>query len=91
MNKIKHALLLIVCMLIVFVATGCKEKTADNSTKTVIKVLFYNAGYGSVYMEDAEKEFERIYANTSFEEGKVGVDVIPDGKKAIGTDIQWTT
>lgn len=72
----------------VFTQVACGSGDAESSTKTVINVQFYNAGYGSAYMEDAEAEFEKIFADRSFEEGKIGVDVVLDGNKSIGTDLQ---
>ncbi len=64
---------------------GC-AKPADgtiqiNSDKTQMYVFSYNGGVGNDWLDATIAAFEAKYANTSFEEGKMGVQVIPDKQK----------
>ncbi len=68
------------------IGCGATESGPDTS-KTVLRVSVYDAGFGKTYMEDAEKEFEALFADVSFEDGKTGIDVFLDPNKYIGTDL----
>lgn len=46
-----------------------------DKTKTQVQISAYEAGYGTDWLENFADEFEKRYAETSFEEGKVGVQV----------------
>ena len=72
----KKNLKIIACMLtglIPMSLVACGGK--DNSTITKITVVNYNGGIGGEWLIDAEKRFEELNKNTSFADGKVGVDV----------------
>lgn len=49
--------------------------------KTQLYVFSYAGGVGNDWLDSAIAAFEAKYANTSFEEGKMGVQVIPDKQK----------
>lgn len=85
---------LTVAMLLMSIATtacngtgGGTDSVATDPTKTSIKISFYNAGYGREYIDDAIASFEKKYENTSFEDGKLGVDIELDANKKIGSDL----
>lgn len=64
--------------------TGCgKDDVIEvDKKKTQIYVYSYNGGVGNDWLDDTIKAFEAKYADVSFEEGKMGVQVIPDKQKA---------
>ena len=49
--------------------------------KTQLYVFSYAGGVGNDWLDSAIAAFEAKYANTSFEDGKMGVQVIPDKQK----------
>ena len=60
---------------------GCGKFFDDDSvtvdtTKTQLYAVTYNGGWGGEWLEVLGKEFEEIYKDTSFEEGKKGVQVV---------------
>ncbi len=64
--------------------TGCSGGTGEieiNASKTQLYVFSYNGGVGNEWLDATIAAFEAKYANTSFEEGKMGVQVIPDKQK----------
>lgn len=67
-------------------ATACAERrkpneptiTVDN-TKTQLSVSLYgSSGFGTSWLLDVAKDFEAKYDGVSLEEGKVGVQIIPN-------------
>lgn len=52
-----------------------------NPEKTQLYVFSYAGGVGNDWLDSAIAAFEAKYANTSFEDGKKGVQVIPDKQK----------
>ena len=65
--------LLTACMILPFAA--CGESTGEDPTKTTLYISNFNGGVGSDWLEAAEKEFETMYADVSFQEGRTGVDI----------------
>lgn len=66
--------------------TGCNPPddsgvTVDSS-KTQLYVGTYNGGWGMEWLEIMADEFEEMYKDYSFENGKMGIQVIPSGKKS---------
>ncbi|MCQ2742046.1 MAG: extracellular solute-binding protein [Bacilli bacterium] len=53
--------------------TGCGG--GGDSTKTQISVFNYNGGFGSDWLNGVKERFEAKFAETSFEEGKTGVEI----------------
>lgn len=65
--------------------TGCDTEGPGtvqvNPNKTQIYVFSYNGGVGNDWLDATIAAFEAKYADVSFEEGKMGVQVIPDKQK----------
>lgn len=59
---------------------GGKESQTIDEGKTTVRVFNYKAGYGDAWLDEIKNAFEAKYANTSFEEGKKGVQIIPDSR-----------
>jgi len=65
--------------------TGCQRGGATedvDSKKTQLYVGYYYAGLGKEWIQQAKTLFEEKYADTSFEEGKTGVQIVLDFDKA---------
>ena len=62
---------------------GCGEIIEEeiDETKTQLRVKYTNGGFGSEWLDKLMDEFETEFANYSFEEGKTGVQIIPDYDK----------
>lgn len=89
MNKTYLTKILCTVMCVLLVATsvvmlvGCNEEKVDSS-KAQLHLLLFNGGDGREWLDNAVALFEERYANTAFEDGKVGVQVwIDDGKEGI--------
>lgn len=62
--------------------TGCGESsTKIDESMSQLNVGIFDAGLGTTWLEEAARDFEAMYKETSFEDGKKGVQVIIDGKK----------
>lgn len=58
---------------------GCKKESIKiNSKQTQLYVYSYNGGVGNDWLAPIIASFEEKYKDVSFEEGKTGVQVIPD-------------
>lgn len=59
---------------------GCKifedDSVQVDTTKTQLYAVTYNGGWGGEWLEVFGKEFEEMYKDTSFEDGKKGVQVV---------------
>lgn len=81
MKKIAAIALSAVCVLS---ATACGGKGGNgggqtvDSSKTQLYVCYYNAGFSNRWLTAAAERFEKMYAEYSFEDGKMGVQVIMD-------------
>ena len=60
------------------VGLGPEVVNKGDETKTIIKVGNYYGGLGDEWLTVVEQKFEAAYANRSFEEGKMGVDIVID-------------
>ena len=79
MKKLKQILALILGVLMCCsTAVGCGGGGGGKSTVSKFYVSTRDAGVGSAFLTDFELAFEQRYAETSFEEGKMGVDIITD-------------
>ena len=58
-----------------------------DDTKTQLYVFSYNGGVGNEWFDHTIESFEAKYADVSFEDGKLGVQVIPDKQKDAGTSM----
>jgi len=81
MRKLFTMLMAVVLSLTVFVVPGCGQSQKIDDTKSILNIGVMNAGVGIAWAEEAEKDFEAFYADTVFEEGKKGVEVVIDAKK----------
>ena len=71
--------------------TACNPEGKQlDPTKTHLFVGVFDGGFGADSWYKMETDFEALYANHSFEEGKTGVDVHVTGKKDefLGTTLQ---
>lgn len=70
--------LLALFLVAVMIGTGCGPKVSEqaDADKTQLNVGTYPGGIGRKWLEEAIERFEEKYADTSFEEGKKGVQVI---------------
>lgn len=66
-----------VCMATTLASCGGAVVTdgGDSKTKTTIRVATFDGGVGQAWLDDAADAFETLYAETRFEEGKMGVEV----------------
>ena len=85
---------LIVCLMSSIVACSGRggsgrgpniEKT--DTTKTQLIVSNFDGGFGTEWLYKAKDRFEQMYADTSFEEGKTGVQIMIDANKDQGFQI----
>ncbi len=80
--KIKKliALLLVLCIscLTAFTLTACggKSDVVIDKTKTQLYVRYFAGGLKTAWIEEMCQNFERDFANVSFEEGKTGVQIV---------------
>lgn len=69
--------------------TACNRGANGDITidpkKTQLYVSSHDGGFGSDWLTAATARFEEYYKDTSFEEGKTGVQIVPDTPKVIGT------
>ncbi len=52
--------------------------SGEDANKSYLYLCYFNAGYGDRWLTAAGKRFEEMYKDYSFEDGKVGVKVVPD-------------
>ena len=71
------------CFLSISVFGGCRGGggTEVDADRSQLNIGILNDGVGSAFADELIKDFEAYYAETSFEEGKKGVQVLPDAKK----------
>ena len=86
----KKFITLAITLLLVFVcafsASACNPSAGDGGSKTILNVYTYGGGFGTEWLRSLEQRFETDFAETSFEDGKVGVDVRWDDSKTNGMD-----
>lgn len=65
-----------VCSILAFgTVAGCGGEANIDTSKTQVYVANYAGGTGRAWVDEAKTRFEKYYENTSFEEGKTGVQV----------------
>ena len=86
---IKKLLALLVAIVVLFGCTACggggAGKEIVDVNRTQIYVSHFAGGFGSEWLTKIKLDFEEEYKDVSFEEGKVGVQVILDNHKLIGS------
>lgn len=82
MKKLHKKVALLMATLVVgstLMATACKGEEEPgfvrDETKTLIKIANLDVGIGRTWIDTLGKKFEDAFANYSFEEGKMGVQV----------------
>ena len=78
MRKLLTCVMALVISLSAF--TGCIIAPGEqvNKDQSQLNVGIFLAGLGTKWLEEAKEDFEAYYAETSFEEGKKGVQIIID-------------
>lgn len=66
--------------------SGCFAEDPSKG-KSVLKIHYYSGGLGETWFDTVKTNFENMFANVSFEEGKTGVYVEPTKDKNF-TDIE---
>lgn len=61
-----------------FSLAACGDGKKTDKNKSQIYVGVFNAGIGYTWLEELAERFETAYADTSFEDGKTGVQVFID-------------
>lgn len=87
MRTTKKLMALLLCLTSVgsaFAAVGCdKQVQKFDETKSQLFVKYYNGGVGRAWIDEVIADFEADYANVSFEDGKMGVEIVKDFEKSI--------
>lgn len=79
MKKLAKGLLIALSAVMAFSVIGCdrgKDSVEVDASKSQLYVYSYNGGVGTKWLDNTIARFESEYAETSFEEGKKGVQVI---------------
>lgn len=84
----KRSLVLLTAFLSVL-ASACSASTGEkiDYSRTQLYVSNFNGGYGDAWLKDLKIGFEARHAETSFEEGKKGVQVIIDNNQTQGVHL----
>ncbi len=87
--KLKKLLCLALAMIVSVAAFGgCAGGGGGDDGTTKVYIAMYDGGFGVDWMDDVKTEFETRYANTSLEEGKMGLTIdIVTGKGYSGDGI----
>lgn len=78
MRKLFTCIMALFMMLSAF--AGCKPGGGVSDDKSQLNIGLFKAGLGSKWLDEAMEDFTEFYAETSFEEGKMGVELIKDEK-----------
>lgn len=71
-------------------SAACGRKTNVDETKTQLYIGNYTGGSGSAWLDSAVKRFNEKYATTSFEDGKVGVQINVDSNVSYAGNLLQT-
>ena len=73
---------------------GCRNSDPSgekiDETKTQLYISNFDGGFGSEWIKPIKTRFEDFYKNESFEDGKVGVQIIVDASKVSGVNLLGT-
>lgn len=82
------------CGMVCGIAAGCGPGSGSitiDTTRTQLYIGNYDGGLGSIWLDEFTKDFEEKYADVSFEEGRVGVQIVPNNDRAFGGNTLQTT
>ena len=77
MKHLKKFTILLALVMLISVFAGCGKKQQIDATKSQLYIGIFDGGFGDEWLEPLAERFEQAYAETSFEEGKKGVEIIP--------------
>ena len=81
-NMVKIISLLLCLMMVFGFAVGCRRDNSDDQredkNKTQLYVKYYNGGFGDEWLNQLCAEFETMYADAHFEDGKTGVQIMKE-------------
>lgn len=89
--KVSVAAALSATVLLGVAGCGGSGKVKINENQTQLYVYSYNGGVGNDWLDTTIASFEEKYKDVSFEEGKVGVQIIPDKTQKINGRAMLTT
>lgn len=84
-NRLTKIICIALCMLISALGVGCAPNDGERKDISYLYIGTYGGGYGDKWLEDLAVEFEEMYKEHSFEDGKKGVDVVIDSNKVTMT------
>ncbi len=71
--------------------TGCRDDVIQiDETKTQLYVQSYDGGFANAWLDETIKAFEEEYKDESFEDGKTGVQIIPDKTKSVDGESSYS-
>lgn len=74
--KLKKLLCIALAMIVSVAAFGgCAGGGSEDDGTTKVYIAMYDGGFGVDWMDDVKEEFETRYANTSLEDGKMGLTI----------------
>ncbi|MFA7435603.1 MAG: hypothetical protein WC006_04460 [Bacilli bacterium] len=92
--KNKKIVIIAILFLVIFALTSCdreREGEKENVGKTQLYIGTFEGGYGEEWLYAAKERFEEKYKDVSFEEGKVGVQVmITSSRQFVGQNLSTT-
>ena len=81
-NTVKIISLLLCFMMVFAIVAGCHRDNSEDQkvdkSKTQLYVKYYNGGFGDEWLNQLCAEFEAMYADAHFEEGKTGVQIMKE-------------
>ena len=81
MKRIFRAVAAVLCFVTIFAFAGCGRENKDltvDKTKLQLYVKYYNGGFGDAWLKQLVSEFEEMYADVRFSNGKTGVQIMPE-------------
>ena len=91
MKKIYRIITLLLTVSLMLGVAACGRGGGGNEnkgdpTKSKLKIGIQEGGFGLVWLENLADEFEALYAEKSFEEGKKGIEITVEPTKSLAAD-----
>ena len=82
MKVFKKGVAVLLATMATFSCVGCGETPTNggvvvDKAKSQLYVAYFNEGYGSDWLTAAATRFENMYEDYSFEDGKMGIQIVP--------------